>query len=119
MENVMLSRRGLRLDAPQVGDVVTVRVKPRPKMERTYSAGDTLTSLLGGREDEAFSPQHYRMNGLWRVKAVNGGQAVVEQLLSSVERKPEIWSIAHHEWFEASDLLDAMCPKTKMIAGDL
>lgn len=102
------SPRGLRLDAPTAGDIVTVRVKPRPKHEPHPGIGPLalLTGISHG--DEAHNPQHYRMNNVWKVLAVNGGQAVVEGRLGYSKGKRELWSIAHHEWFEASDLLAAL-----------
>ena len=102
------SPTGLRLDAPSPGDIVTVRVKRRPK---TATQPSHVEQLLGVRTiDDADNPQHYRMNNIWRVRAVNGGQAVVECLTSTMH-KPDVWSIVHHEWFEASELWAALADK--------
>jgi hypothetical protein len=115
----MLSRKGLRLTAPEVGDYVTVRVRRQPKREGTLGYGGIVAAMYGDA-DEADAPQHYRINAIWRVVAVNGGQAVVECVTGYEKgKRREIWSIAHHEWFEASDLFDALEPRTAMVAGDL
>lgn len=101
------SRKGLRLDAPEPGDIVTVKVKRRPRQENAMNPfGPVLT--IGRDSDEADNPQHYRMTGLWRVIAVNGGQAVVEGIDGYVAERREIWPISLHEWFEASELYEAM-----------
>lgn len=106
------SRLGLKLDAPEAGDIVTVRVKRRPKQqgnEGVYGAGP-LSLFAHGDTDEADNPQHYRMTALWRVVAVNGGQAVVESMSGYATGRREVWPIALHEWFEASELADALNP---------
>ncbi len=102
------SSKGLRLDAPTAGDIVTVRVKRRPKHEAAQPGPLALLVGVGHGGDEADNPQHYRMNTLWRVLAVNAGQAVVECVYGYGKNRREIWSVAHHEWFEASELLAAL-----------
>lgn len=106
------SSLGLRLDAPSPGDVVTVRVRRRPKQENQSPFGGGLLSMVGRDSDEADNAQHYRMNDIWRVVAVNGAQAVVESARPGSYNfgKREVWSVAHHEWFEASELLAALLP---------
>lgn len=101
------TRKGLRLDAPEPGDIVTVKVKRQPKRE-TPAIPFGAEVMFGRTTDEADNPQHYRMTGLWRVIAVNGGQAVVEGLEGYVDGRREIWPISLHEWFEASELYEAM-----------
>lgn len=112
MSTTMTSSLGLRLDAPLPGDIVTVKVRrrPAPKAGGGLSSGSMLTAVFGRDDDEADSAQHYRMNDVWRVVAVNGGQAVVECARpgSYNAGRREVWSIAHHEWFEASELLAAL-----------
>lgn len=93
-------RRGLRLDAPQAGDIVTVRIKRQPNPPSPFD--------FFAMQDEADNPQHYRMTGIWRVIATNGGQAVVEGLDGYTKGRREMWPIALHEWFEASDLASAL-----------
>ena len=105
MTEIFTSSKGLKLDAPTVGDIVTVRIKRRPKHETLNPS--PLALLTGTNHDEADSPQHYRINNLWKVLAVNGGQAVVKCLSDGYyNKRKEIWSISHHEWFEAGDLFE-------------
>ena len=104
------SRTGLRLDAPEPGDIVTVRVKHRPKTGNTqpsYGSQHPISLFTREDRDEADNPQHYRMTALWRVIAVNGGQAVVESLTGYDVGRREVWPVALHEWFEASELYEA------------
>jgi hypothetical protein len=108
MTIVKPSRLGLKLDAPEPGDIVTVCVKPRPKQSQSGYGGGGLLSLIGNTEDEAFSPQHYRMTTVWEVIATNGGQAVVKALNGYPADRREMWPIALHDWFEASELWAAL-----------
>lgn len=101
-----VSSKGIRLEVLTPGDIVTVKVKPRPQHETTTPS--PLALLVGDTKDEADSPQHYRMNNLWRVLAVNAGQVVIECVHGYAKGRREIWSISHHKWFEASELLEAL-----------
>jgi hypothetical protein len=113
MNTVKPTRLGLRLDAPEPGDIVTVKVRQRPQASPAPAYGERPPSfsLFGsGDRDEADNPQHYRMTGLWKVLAVNGGQAVVESLGGYNAGRREMWPIHLHEWFEASELAAALSP---------
>ena len=63
MSDFALGRKGLKLDAPAAGDVVTVKLKPCPRKRMNFE------SLFGGVhqphlkqrddiEDESKNPQH-------------------------------------------------------------
>lgn len=94
-------------------------MRPAPAQPREHR-DSLLAQLVGTREDEAYAPQHYRINAIWRVLAVNAGQAVVECVTGYDKGRRQTWSIAHHVWFEASDLLEALEPSArKMVADDL
>ena len=104
-----MSSAGILLDCPSPGDIVTVRVKRQPKRDHSQSLYPSPIAMLVGEDrDEADNPQHYRMNAIWRVVASNAGQAVVEKLTGYDIGKREIWSVSHHEWFEASELYSAL-----------
>lgn len=114
-ENFQVGMRGLRLEAPEVGDIVTVRVKRRPQQERHHNPAVSFGGLrlFDTEGDEADNPQHYRMTALLRVIAVNGGQAAVEFIGDGYNKgRREVWPIALHEWFEAGDLFEAMQAKS-------
>lgn len=108
-------RKGLELDAPEAGDVVTVRVRPPSAPQRAMAgAGSPVEGLmraygLGDGRDypEWESPQHYRHTSFWRVLAVNGGHAVVRQLAGYDDGRVETWPVFAHLWFEASELWEA------------
>lgn len=102
----MITPEGLELDAPSPGDIVTVRIRP-PKV---LPQGRPQPGLMFGTHDwwEWENPQHYRHTTIWRVVAVNGGQAVVEAASKQRDTGREVWPIALHRWFEASTLLEAM-----------
>ncbi len=98
-----LTRRGLRLECPSPGDIVTVRVKPRPRFTDFSSINPF------GVEDGAYNPDHYRMNNIWRVLALNGGHIVVEQINKGYRQgRRETWTVHLHEWYEASELLEVL-----------
>lgn len=100
-----IGRKGLRMEAPAAGDIVTVKVKRRPRRDTSTFGG---LSLIEGDTDEADNPQHYRMTAIWRVVAVNGGQAVVEGVEGYSKGRREVWPVSLHEWFEASELYEAL-----------
>lgn len=99
-ETNFVSKKGLKLDAPEPGDVVSVRVRKQTQRKSH--------PLFGEMGDGAENPQHYRMTELFRVVAVNGGSAVVEALGPHIKGRREVWPIALHDWFEASELAAAL-----------
>lgn len=106
----MLTAVGLELDAPEAGDIVSVLIRP-PAKKRGPTAPSIFGPGLFGREEQAEheNPQHYRVTNLWRVVAVNGGHAVVKAVHGdNVKDPPEMWAIAHHRWFNASELHAAL-----------
>ena len=117
MSNFALGRKGLELDAPQVGEIVSMHVRPRSK-PRSDSYSDSYSGigvLVRSDHDEAESPQHYAMTTLWKVLATNGGQVVVEQAWPVI--KPDSWDwkfrrrmfpVHLYRWFEASALLETV-----------
>lgn len=109
MSEFQLGQRGLRMDAPQAGDIVTVKLKPCPR--QTFNIAGALlgsAALASTVEDESKNPHHYRHTAIWRVIAANGGQAVVEQLSGYSNGRREVWAIDAHDWFDATDLWAAM-----------
>lgn len=114
MSDFRLGQKGLEMNAPQAGDIVTVHVRPRTRSadrDRSLSIG----ILTRSDQDEAELAQHYAMTAIWTVIAANGGQAVIEQVHPPV--KPGSWGwdfrrrvfpIHRYRWFEASALLDAV-----------
>lgn len=111
MTSVTFSNVGLKLDAPSPGDIVTVRIKPRPKRKsHSGHSRDELGVRLGRDldEDEATNAQHYRMNAIFKVIATNGGHAVVERMTGWDIGRRDTWPIALHDWYEASELLTLM-----------
>lgn len=110
-----IGKTGLRLTAPQAGDVVTVRVKSNPKSE---IVGDRSGGLRAAVIDGAKNPHHYRMTTIFKVVAVNGGQAVVERLTGYRPGARECWPIGLHEWFEASELFAALGEEPSDSASD-
>lgn len=111
MSDITLGKCGLELDAPSPGDIVTVLIRP-PSVKSPAPAGPSLyNGLFGHREwAEHENPQHYRINAIWRVDAVNGAQAVVTALTGHAVGRREVWSIRHHRWFDASELWAALQP---------
>lgn len=110
MGEFQLGQKGLQLAAPTAGDIVSVRLKPCPR--RNF---DLASALFGGTlqshvEDESKNPQHYRHTNIWRVVAANGGHAVVEALMSYDKGRREVWPIDAHDWFDASELFEALDP---------
>ena len=105
MSDFAIGRKGLELDAPSAGDIVTVKLKPCPPRRNHI-------------EDESKNPQHYRHTAIWRVIAANGGQAVVEQVTDGYGKgRCEVWAIDAHRWFEASELLKAIEEATAQTIG--
>ena len=121
MDDFAIGRKGLELDAPAAGEIVTVKLKPCPR--RDLFASLTQPHLKGRDlvEDESKNPHHYRHTSVWRVVAANGGQAVVEQATGHDKGRREVWAIDAHRWFEASDLLEAIeeAERTKREAKEL
>lgn len=116
MAEIGLSPRGLELEAPQPGDIVTVLIRPpSTKAMATAEGWRPRLSLFGGLGFESEwaeheNPQHYRVTRIWRVVAVNGAQAVVQALTGydAWKGKRETWPIARHRWFDATELWRAM-----------
>ena len=108
MSDFAIGRKGLELDAPSAGDIVTVKLKPCPRRD-----------LIAGMFDESENPRHYRHIAIWRVIAANDGQAVVEQVTDGYYGKGrrEVWAIDAHRWFEASELLKAIEEATAQTIG--
>lgn len=102
-----LKQTGLKLSAPQVGDIVTIRIKPQSSQK------ESTLSMRGGlfvstdRPPEHENPNHYKHTSIWRVVAVNGNHAVVERAHGGSKRR-EMMPIDLHHWYEASELLAAI-----------
>lgn len=114
MTDNFISKDGLELDTPREGDIVTVLIKP-PSQKAPARIGSPMIGIMGGREPppDHENINHYRVNRIWRVVAVNGSHAVVEPVYGChlKERKREIWVVAQHRWFDASKLFE-------MLSGD-
>lgn len=114
MSEFQIGRKGLKLDAPEAGDVVTVKLKPCPRKRMDsesifHGPRQPHQRSRDGIEDESKLPQHYRHTNVWRVVATNGGQAVVEQATKGYGHgRREVWAIDAHDWYEASELLAAL-----------
>ena len=122
MSDFAIGRKGLELDAPSVGDIVTVKLKPCPRRDLSASMFGTMMQphlkVRDHIEDESKNPQHYRHTAIWRVIAANGGQAVVEQVTDGYGKgRREVWAIDAHRWFEASELLEAIEEATAQTIG--
>lgn len=105
----ILTPTGLELESPSPGDLVTVRVRP----PRHYKPGMPPPShlMLGHPEYWEFeNPQHYRHTAIWRVVSINAGHAVVEVHRPRFDHQKgrEVWPIAAHQWFDASELAAAL-----------
>lgn len=101
-----LTTTGLELEAPAPGDIVTVQIRPPAH----YKPGMPPPSFMGQWQErwEHENPHHYRTTSIWRVLAVNGGQAVVKAIGGFDKGKLETWGIRQHRWFDASELFAAM-----------
>ena len=112
MSEFAIGRKGLELDAPSAGEIVTVKLRPCPRRDLSASLFGAMTQphvkVRDHVEDESKNPHHYRHTAVWRVIAANGGQAVVEQATGYDKGRREVWAIDAHRWFEASDLLEAI-----------
>ena len=122
MSDFAIGCKGLELDAPSAGDIVTVKLKPCPRRDLSASMfGAMMQPHLKVRdhiEDESKNPQHYRHTAIWRVIAANGGQAVVEEVANGYSKaRREVWAIDAHRWFEASELLEAIEEATAQTIG--
>lgn len=82
----MISKTGLRLDDPNVGDCVTVRVKG----------------------PEGRNPHHYRQTTVLRVIAVNAAHVVVEFTEGDHSGRREVWARDEHDFYDADELSVAM-----------
>ena len=110
------SAKGIMLDRPEAGDIVTVKVKPKPVAKPDHQVAGFGAILLDRADiDEAYNAQHYRHTSIFEVLAVNGGQAVVKRLTGYSVGTVEVWPISLHYWFEAKELFDAM-PKAEKTA---
>ena len=110
-DDFRLGAKGLKLDAPVSGDVVTVKLKPCPRKRIDFGSMFSSPHLKvhDDIEDESKNPQHYRHTAIWRVLATNGGQAVVEQATGGYGKgRREVWAVDAHDWYEASELLAAL-----------
>ncbi len=108
-----ISARGLRIDVPEVGDIVTVKIKPPSGAKVSAHTRPTLLDMIGGGSNERPEHEnihHYRINAIWEVVAVNGGHTVVRPVWTAYgrESRAELWVTAHHEWYDASDLYAAL-----------
>lgn len=103
---ISFSRIGLRLDVPMVGDIVTVKVKRQP-FEQNFAVHNCNITMTGGMKDQANNPDNWKMNNLFVVRGINASQAVVEAIQYDKGKK-YVWPIHLHEWYEASELADAL-----------
>ena len=109
MSDFAIGRKGLELDAPAAGEIVTVKLKPCPRRDIIGSmSASPHTRVHDHVEGESKNPHHYRHTAVWRIVAANGGQAVVEQATGYGKGRREVWAIDAHRWFEASDLMEAI-----------
>lgn len=103
------SAKGIRLDRPEAGDIVTVKVKPNPTAKQDHQTTGFGGIVLARNDvDGAYNAQHYRHTTIFEVVAVNGGQAVVKRLTGYSPGTVEVWPISLHFWFEAKELYDAI-----------
>lgn len=108
MDN-LVTARGLQLDAPSPGDVVSVKIKPPAERKQKVSAAYTMPRLLAVNDiPDHENIHHYRVNAIWRVISANGSHAVVQGLTRPYASYREAWVIDHHLWFDAQELYEAL-----------